>query len=244
MKQHITLNQRQTDILTLLYRFRFLTRQHIQKLLNHKSHGKVFVWLNGLVESKLIKKDPSAKTATAYYSIGNEGRKWLIKNKLVKRPKLLDRIWRESGYSSTFREKCTFLADLYLELTDRSGGALRFWTKTDLSGIDHLIVPAPDAYFVVDQKSEAIRFFVELPSTPRTKNLIDHVERYVEYFFSNEWQENVSKKFPTVIILCSNQSAVKTTRRYIKENYADEPDLHFIVSSDRTLDKILPKKKA
>lgn len=244
MKQPITLNQRQTDILILLYRYRFLNRPNIQNLLNHKSHSKVSVWLNDLVNSKLLKKYQTAKTAIAFYSLGNEGRKWLIKNKLVKRPKLLDRIWQEAGYSSTFREKCSFLASLYLELSDRLGGALRFWTKTDLSGIDHLPEPAPDAYFVIDGKSEADRFFVEIPSTPRTKNLTDQVERYAEYFFSNEWQENVSKEFPTIIILCSNISAVKTTQRYIQRNYADESDLHFIVSSDRTLEMILPKKKA
>lgn len=244
MKQPFTPNQRQTDILFLIYRFRFLTRPHIQQLLTHKYHSKILIWLNELTKSKYLKKQQTSKTATAYYSLGNEGRKWLIKSKLVKRPKLLDRIWQESGYSSTFHEKCAFIANLFLELSDRSGGALRFWTKTDLSGIDHVISPAPDAYFVIDQKSEADRFFVEFPSTPRTKNLIDHVERYAEYFFSNEWQENVSKEFPTVIILCSNVSAVKTTRRYIKENYANESYLHFIVSSDRTPEKILPKKKA
>lgn len=244
MKQETTLNQRQTDILVLLYRYRFLNRQNIQQLLNHKSHSKVSVWLSDLVSSKLLRKYQTGKTATAFYSLGNEGRKWLIKNKLVKRPKLLDRIWQEAGYSSTFREKCAFLADIYLELSDRLGGALRFWTKTDLSGIEHVIVPGPDAYFVVDGQSEADRFFVEIPSTPRTKNLTDQIERYAEYFFSNDWQDNVSKEFPTVIILCSNISAVKTARRYVQRNYADESDLHFIVSSDRTLEKILPKKKA
>ncbi len=244
MKQLFIPNQRQTDILLLLFRFRFLTRPHFQLLLNHKYHSKIILWLNELANSKYIKKQQTSDTSAAYYSLGNEGRKWLIKNKLIKRPKLLDRIWQESGYSSTFREKCAFIAELYLDLLARSGGALRFWTKTDLSGIEHVIVPAPDAYFVIDQKSEAERFFVEIPSTPRTKNLIDHIERYTEYFFSNDWQENVSEEFPKVVILCSNVSAVKTARRHIKENYSDESDLHFVVSSDRTLEKILPKKKA
>lgn len=241
MKQQTTHTTRHTDILLLLYRFRFLTRQQIQQLLNHKFHNRVRVWLTELTKSQFIKKYPDK---AASYSIGNPGRKYLIKNKLVKHPKLLDRIWQEGSYSSTFREKCQFIAEMYLQLSAQMGGALRFWTKTDLAGLDHLISPAPDAYFVIDQKSEADRFFVETPSIPRTKNLIDQIERYAEYFFSNDWQENVTKRFPTVVMLCSNPSAVKAARRYIKENYTDEPDLRFVVSSDRTLNFLQPKKKA
>lgn len=244
MKQLIPINKRQTEILIFLYRFRFLTRLQIQNLLTHKSHSKIVVWLNQMLKPKLVSKHQSSSTVTAYYSLGTIGRKYLITQKLVKKTLPLNRIWREASYSITFREKCGFIATLYLQLATQWGGALRFWTKTDLAGISHVIAPAPDAYIVINQKSEADRFFVEVPSTPRTKNIIDHIERYSEYYYSNEWQDKISKEFPTVILLCTNISTVKTARRYIKENYADESDLHFVISSDRTLEKILPKKKA
>lgn len=244
MKQLIPINKRQTEILIFLYRFRFLTRLQIQNLLAHKSHSKIVVWLNQMVKSKLVSKHQSSSTVTAYYSLGTIGRKYLIAQKLVKKTLPLNRIWREASYSITFREKCSFIADLYLQLLAQWGGALRFWTKTDLTGMSHIISPAPDTYFVINQKSEADRFFVEVPSTPRTKNIIDHIERYSEYYYSNEWQENVSKVFPKVVIICANKSATKTANRYIKENYADEPDLHLFVSSDRAFAELQPKKKA
>ena len=198
-----------------------------------------------MVKLKLVSKHQSSSTVTAYYSLGTTGRKHLITHKLVKKTLPLNRIWREASYSITFREKCGFIATLYLQLATQWGGALRFWTKTDLIGIEHSIEPAPDAYFVINQKSEADRFFVEVPSTPRTKNIIDHIERYAEYFFSNEWQENVSEDFPKIIIICANKSAIKNANRYIKENYTDEPDLRFRVSSsDRAFAELQPKKKA
>lgn len=245
MKQATAINQQQTDILLFLYRFRFLTRSQIQKLLTHKFHSKVIAWLNELTQSQYVNKHQSSNSAMIYYSLGKVGRKYLITNRLVKQTLLLNRVWREAGYTILFRDKCVLIADVYLDLKDRFGGALRFWTKIDLAGMKHLPEPKPDAYGVIDGKSEADRFFIEVPTYSRTINVTEQIDRHAEYFFSNEWQENVSKDVPQAIIVCSNKSAIKSANRYIKAHFADEPDLRFrVASSDQALVEILPKKKA
>ncbi len=241
----LTLKQRHTDILLLLFRFRFLTRPQIQQLLTLKNHQKVLRWLNELAKSQYATKYQSSVSSVATYSLGRAGRKYLVKNKLVKQAVLLDRVWREYAYSSGFREKCLLIADMYLQLVARSGGALRFWTKSELHGVENMIEPAPDAYIIVNEKSEADRIFLEVPTVARTKNVMAQIERYSEYFFSREWQEHTDKPFPKIVIICPNRNVIKSTLSFIKEEFADEPDLRFrVASSDQALEEILPKEKA
>lgn len=48
------LKNKQSDILILLHRFRFLNRQQLQQLLNHKTYSKIITWLNELTLHKYI----------------------------------------------------------------------------------------------------------------------------------------------------------------------------------------------
>jgi DNA-binding HxlR family transcriptional regulator len=233
--QSSPLKQRHTDILLLLYRFRFLTRQHIQALLNHKNHRKVIQWLNELSKLGYIdKREQSSVIESAVYSLSKLSRKYLKDNQLIKHPAQLDRVWREGSYTRAFQDKCVLVADIYLSLL-QTGGALRFWSKTDLYGIEGLVKPPPDAYFILKTK----RYFLDAFTVAPGKVLRGRVQRYAEYFAGGEWQETAKAEFPEVILLCPSRPSAKSLSRYIREEYSDEPDLHFFVSSDRTLKKLL-----
>jgi hypothetical protein len=234
------LTQRQTDILLLLYRFRFLTRPQIQKLLHHKHHRQVIQWLNELTEHHYVRKYYDKKSAVipAMYSLGRNSR--TVLKKAGKQASQLKRIQWEENYSKAFREKCIQIADLYLLLTDQTGGALRFWTKIDLQDIENLIEPAPDAYLIVEAK----RYFLDTFTVAPGKILRGRLHQYADYFAGGEWQEQTKAEFPDVIIFCPNEIAARRLNRYIAAEFADEPDLHFVASSDRTLEFLQPKKKA
>lgn len=234
------LKQRQTDILLLLYRFRFLTRPQIQKLLNHKHHRQVIQWLNELTEHNYIRKYYDRKSAVvpAMYSLGRLSR--AVLKEAGKHASQLKRIKWEENYSAAFREKCTQVADIYLNLQEQTGGALRFWTKADLHGIENLIEPAPDAYFIIKAK----RYFLDAFTVAPGKILRGRLHQYADYFAGGEWQEQTKTEFPEVIILCPNEVAVRKLNRYIANEFTDEPDLRFVASSDRTLGILQPKKKA
>lgn len=225
------LKQRHTDILLLLYRFRFLTRLHIQALLNHKNHRKIIQWLNELSElGYLDKREQASVIDPGVYSLSKLSRKYLKDSKFIKHPAQLDRVWREGSYTRAFQDKCVLIADIYLSLL-QTGGALRFWTKADLYGLEGLIKPAPDAYFIYKAK----RYFFDAFTVAPGKVLRGRVDRYADYFAGGEWQETAKVEFPDVIILCPSRPSAKSLSRYIREDYSDEPDLHFFVSSDRSL---------
>ena len=49
-----TLTTKQTEILKLLYTYRYLTRPQLQKLLNHKDKRRIISWLKDLRDNKFI----------------------------------------------------------------------------------------------------------------------------------------------------------------------------------------------
>ncbi len=234
------LTQRHTDILLLLYRFRYLTRPQIQTLLNYKNHRQTIELLNILTAHDHVRKYYDRKSAVipAVYSLGKASR--AVLKKLDMPSSELKRISWERNYTPAFRDRCVFVAQIYLDLMKQTGGALGFWTKADLNGVENILAPAPDAYFTIGAK----RYFLDAPLTVPGKALRNRARKYADYFTDGEWREEEDSVFPEVIILCSNPRLAKGLSYYIKKEFSDEPDLHFLVSSDRSLEKLLPKKKA
>src|SRR3990172_7174663 len=79
------MTSRHTEILRFLYQFRFLSRNQLQTLLNHKHYNRIIVWLNELTENGYIRRyyDKKRVTVPAIYLLGNKGRKYL-KQKILK----------------------------------------------------------------------------------------------------------------------------------------------------------------
>jgi len=164
------LTKKQLEILTLLYRFRFLNRLQIQKLLNQKDFKRIIINLNQLTNTNYIRRYYNTKTVTipAIYSLGLEGRKYLLKQSDLKKinKTILDRVWREKKLSLQFKQHCLLVADIYLSLiilTEKSGSILNFRTKTELSSIKDLINPNPDAYFSLTKANGSKkRYFLDI----------------------------------------------------------------------------------
>ncbi|HEY1074239.1 MAG TPA: replication-relaxation family protein, partial [Patescibacteria group bacterium] len=119
-----TLTSRQLEILLLLYRFRFLTRSHIQTLLHHKNHAHILKWLNELTSQNYITQyyTKTIPASPAIYSLAKLGRTYL-KAHTDSNTKHLSRLRRDPVYTSKFRNHYLFLADIYislLELTNKT----------------------------------------------------------------------------------------------------------------------------
>ncbi|PIZ00180.1 hypothetical protein COY62_03985 [bacterium (Candidatus Howlettbacteria) CG_4_10_14_0_8_um_filter_40_9] len=237
----LKIKQRQTEILLLLYRFRFLNRLQIQTMLEHKHHSRVLNWLKELEEHKYIKCDYDKKftSVSAIYYLAPFGRKYLKDKPNVKK-ELLIRVWREKNYTDEFKEHCLFLCDIYLSLislTGKTKANLHFYTKTDLYGVKHLIQPVPDAHFAIEEKTGTIkRYFLEILDDLPPKILRRRVNQYFKYFESDEWQDNTDKPFPSVIIICPNKRIQSHLRYYIKAKLEEDTDLTFYLSTKEIIE--------
>ncbi len=219
---------KQNQILLHLYTFRYLTRKHIQTLLNQKQYNRVT--LNNLVQSGYIRRFYNPKTVTipAIYSLGVKSRKYLKDNKEFKdiNPLLLNRIWREPKLSLQFRKHCLLLADIYVSL--KGLGNLRFYTKTMLTGMTHMILPVPDAYFSLHEKPYFLDIIDELPARMVLRR---RIRQYFEYYEENHWQDYNPKPFPAIILICPDERSKNYLHKFIQRTLEDNPDLSFYLST-------------
>lgn len=247
ISQTITLHDRQKEILHALYRFRFLHRPHIQKLLHHKSFNLIIIWLNSLTASSYIKRyyNPKLITQPAYYSLGPKGRQYFRMNHVFPDVQLpvLDRVWRESKASEPFKRRCMTVADIYLsleELVRKTKATLLFKTQTDLYGMKYLVLPPPDAYFAIKEHSGSSRaYFLDVfEDHPTRRKLYDRIQRYFSYNEGNYWQDHSPDPFPNIIFVCPEVWAVKYLYRKIQYRLATaDPICFYLTTRDLIISK-------
>ncbi|OGH11854.1 MAG: hypothetical protein A2857_00355 [Candidatus Levybacteria bacterium RIFCSPHIGHO2_01_FULL_36_15] len=224
---------KQLEILHLLYKFRFLNRHQIQTLLNHKDYRRIQAWLTDLVKSELVSRNYSREygenTKPAIYYLNVKSKKYLS-NLDGFSSDLLKRVYRERGHSKRFINHCITVGDVYIHLKSLSNDKLiQFLTKEELLQSDHLIQPAPDAYFTVERADKtSYRFFLEVidPGLPRyviRKRILD----YISYAEGKEWEEKTGHEFPALLCACPNDWVKNYLYRLIKAIQKDEETVNF-----------------
>jgi hypothetical protein len=107
------ITKKQYEILIALYKFRFLTRIHLQAILFHKNHRRIQAWLTDLTKKNYIEKIYSEKFPEnmhpAIYYLGKNGRKKFLQQHAPK--KQLQNTYRDNNRSEVYRLRCLLLAD-------------------------------------------------------------------------------------------------------------------------------------
>ncbi len=235
----IKVKPNQHNILKHLLKYRFLNRIQIQTLLHHKNHKPILTWLNELVTNGYLKQDYDKKIASTptVYFLGLESRKYFKNHTDFKNLNLgiLNRIWREEKLSQTFRDHCQFVADIYLsllKLTARTKAKLHFSTKTDLYGMDYMILPSPDAYFAIEETNGAIkRYFLDIFDDVPPGVMRNRVRQYFYYYNKDYWQDHTDKPFPAIILVCPNDRLKNHLTYYIQKKLEQESELNFYLTT-------------
>ena len=231
-KENKGLNEKQKEILTFLYRFRYLTRVQIQILLRHKTWTKIIIWLNALTNEKYIyriyKKQAVSKPAVhcldkksiAYFtSLGGDR-------------KTLKYIYHEKNNPELFQYHCIFTAAIYLSLlslTKKTKSKLAFYTKRDLSGMQYLPHSHPDCYFAITDPDGTIkRYFLDIFDTKTF--LYKRFHQYAYYHNSEYWQEKTNKSFPRIIFVCPDEKAKKSITRYMINELTENSPTFYVTT--------------
>jgi hypothetical protein len=238
--QSPTITKKQTEILLLLYRFRFLSRQHIQTILNHEYPNRIKVWLADLTEKKAVGRTYSRKfgenTKPAVYFLDKNSRDILKEQEKVN-PLMLKRIYSEKTRSQYFREHSMFLADIYLNLRSQmkvGTDDFHFLTKGDLEDYDYLPKPRPDAYIVIKREKETKRYFLEIVSeqVPRFA-LRKRIEYLFKYYSSGVWEKNTKYPFPSILIVCPSYITRAFLSKFISQTRGyEEDELSFFLTTE------------
>lgn len=233
-KIQLTLKPRQVEILFLLFRFRFLNRPQIQKLLNHKHHKNTISWLNQLTKFKYVTRyyDSTLLTEPAVYSLGKASKQYLEESGKIKYPAMLNRIKKEPHFRIAFRYRCIIMADVYLSVVNfanATGKNLTYYTKRDLYQFTDLMRARPDAYAALKPNHQKTHYFIELLTGPVTA-IRRRVEQYVNCYDS---RRRKSSPFPEVILICQTPYLKKSLASFISSHLEIEPGLNlYLVMED------------
>ena len=230
---------KQLNILLLLYRFRFLNRIQIQKLLNHKDPRRINTWLKDLTTRNIIGRKYSTKllanTKPAIYHLATKSRAILLAQPDINE-KLLKRVYREKTRSDKLINHCLLVADLYFLLdkqTQTNKTKLHFYTKTDLVTHYYLPYKRPDAYIAIESRRQTKRYFLEIidEGTPRFM-IRSKINQYIEYFQANTWQNRTDHPNPTMLFVCPEELTKIFLNKYILQIQEEEPevDLEFFLT--------------
>ncbi len=254
------ITQKQEEILTLLYKYRFLNRVQIQTFLNHKYHKRINDWLKDLNQKEYINRIYSTNfgenTKPAIYYIGLNGIRYL---KLQDDCSLevLRKFYRDKDRSESFIDQCLLVGDIALSLrkaiiqSKDEGHQLTyaFATATDLADTDYrfnFLYELNVDIFIKKQlkkktsKKTTTTFFIFLiiPPTLPQYSIRKRIKDIIGLYNGYDWNEQEDQVFPEIMTICPVLStliyAKRLTRRLLAEE--DNPeDLHIQFT---TADKI------
>jgi len=232
------LTDKQLEILLLIYRFRFLNRNHIQQFLNHKNHSLIIRYLNQLSDYQLINKIHSTKrsdiNSPAIYFLATKS-KSLLKDYEKINPDLLGRIYREKYRSESFRNHCMLLADLYFlfqKAAYEQKATCHFYTATDISTIAYAPLPLPDAYITIKEKNKHIkRYFLDIFNEGMPMFAVRRrINQYCRYYAGNFWQDHNKDPFPKVFLICPTVRVQKSLLKSIPQTLeVEDANIYFFL---------------
>jgi len=231
------ISNKQEEILKFIYHFRFLNRIQIQALLNHKDPKTINLWLKDLNEKDYLNRIYSTKfgenTKPAVYYIGVNGIKYL--KAMVDCPKEhIAKLHREKDRSDGFSANCQLLADIYLELRNKDEGKISYKVVTS-TGFLH---PGSPYHFLKDSHVSLVIERAHTTSKKKNYFLLEiissslpgysirkRIKDYLDFYYSNDWEDNVGKDFPAIILICETLPLMLSVRKMVARLLEESDDL-------------------
>lgn len=241
------ITNKQTEILTLIYQFRFLNRTQIQQLLKHKDPKTINTWLKDLNEKQYLNRIYSntigANTKPAIYyadinairyykSLGQDNNTYLKK------------LYRDNERSQSFIDEQIFLADIclgFLEINTKGEINYSFVTAAGVTSnplYKFMEDLSPQLIFTKETKSKSKQYIlVQLDSISPKYMTKKKMKNYIEFFFTNEWEENTGQTFPTILFACQTLALMifaKRTMKKLLDDYQnpEEFEAWFVTNDD------------
>lgn len=227
---------KQQEILKYIYHFRFLNRVQIQALLRHKDYKRINAWLKDSTEKEYLNRifsiEDRNRTLPAVYYIGPNGIKFI--KATVNCPKThLAKLYRESDRSHNFINRCQLLGEIFLDLRRKNSDKIAY-TITTSSGFSNPESPysflANTTFqLVIEEKSRvktktvANYYLLEIfePTLPQY-SIRKRIRDYIDFYYSNEWEENIYKKFPVILLVCPDLPVLIDVKRFAKRLINDD----------------------
>jgi Replication-relaxation len=234
----------------LIYRFRYLSRIHIQKLLFHKSPSRINSWLASLTDSLYLNRIYSPAIGEnikpSIYYIGQNGIR-LMKRLDPENKLYIQNLYYDSKRSKMFQSHCLTLADFACNLFSYAGGQdekATLLTKADFprndttDTYDIFKLLKPDGFYTYSGTGIAKAGFIEIIDdiTPAFA-LRKKIHRYIQASQELDWEQLSPNKFPSVIFILPNEEKMESLKRAIKRvrKEIDDEEISQVLRCNLTL---------
>lgn len=234
-KHRTKLNTEQLEILKLLNKFRYGSKELVTQYLGKKDQSYVFRRLEVLLSLGLIAK----RYENNYRLLGKPAAYYLtpLGAKLLQESKNIDinikLLYKNKATSESFVSHCLNIFTVRNQLKAKYGDTLGFFTKTDLASYDYFPQPLSDAFLSTNKDEK--RFFVEIideskPFFAATKR----IKEYIRYEESGEWEET-DTDFPALLFVCPTDAM---RQRIIKQAAKLNMDMALAITTQQELANI------
>lgn len=223
------LNQNQLEVLRILFRYRFASRDLIAQYFNKKDVYRQLLLLEdrGFVGRRY---EPSYKLAgkPAAYYLKPDGLRELQRVDGDIRANIKN-LYRAKQASEEFINHCTSVFTISLRLSHLEPNA-KFFTKTDLQKEDYSYFPQPlpDAYMKLQNGKH---YFLQVLHAHQPFFIATRaVKRYVDYFENGIW-DDTGTEFPVILFVVDTESIQRRLHKFISKN-ADDVKIYTAMKDD------------
>lgn len=220
-KYRLPLNHDQTQVLELLYKFRFGSSDIVARYFGKPSGAFVFKRMKILEEQGYVARryDGSYRIqgkSAAYYLLPNGARKLYEDRKVEESKTRIKAIYKDKSVSEQFIQECLDIFSAYIALRTHNSG-LKFFTKADLSHEDYEYFPQPlpDAYMKLQ---DGRHFFLQVHHTHQPFFVATRaIKRYIDYFENGVW-DDTGTSFPVILFVVDSINTQKRLNKFIGKN--------------------------
>lgn len=223
-KYRLPLNNDQTQVLELLYKFRFGSSDIIARYFGKPSGAFVFKRMKILEEQGYVARryDGSYRIKgkpAAYYLLPDGARKLQEDKEVEESKSRIKAIYKDKTVSEQFIQECMDIFSIYIALRSRNSD-IKFFTKADLSHEDYEYFPRPipDAYAKLQ---DGKHFFLQVHHAHQPFFVATRaVKRYVDYFENGVW-DDTGTSFPVILFVVDSVNTRKRLHKVIGKNVKD-----------------------
>jgi len=226
--------QKQHELITLIYRFRFLNRIQLQALLHHKDKRRINAWLKELTENKYLGRIYSIKllenTKPAIYYLSHAGILY-VRDRGIATEHQLKKYYEDNNRSQKFIDHSLLLGTVYLQLLQgqKKGDDVQFLTRVEFGESEALQEIHPSAYYA---KRKTKHYFVELFDAGMPRYAIrGRIRQYIQFYWSASWEQETKAKFPTVLLISSTEQIQRFLWKFISATCEEEGEMENLVFS-------------
>ena len=250
-KEYPEITEKQKEIVSLVFKFRFINRKQIQKILGHKDSHRINAWLKDLVEKKFLGRIYSHKlfenTKPAIYYLQNNGVLWAKYNELGEgehfddcASKGIKKYYADKTASQIFIDHSVAMCNLYLQFKEQEGDKWDYQcqTKSDLStqflrdgDYNERRPYFPDMFIekLTKDLDHSTTVFVDLFPPHIPKYALEYkVRQYIEMCDAKEWKHfigGIDNRVPDFLFILPSQGKLNRLAKYIQETLDESYDV-------------------